>query len=967
MKRVKVSAAVALMAASGLACVSLAQSAPADSKADTKAMAPVFDPAKPLPTDQRLVTGVLDNGLTYIVRKHDNPPTRAAIWLHVSTGSLNETDKQRGMAHYLEHMAFNGSENFKPGTVIDFFQSLGLNFGQHQNAFTSFDQTSYQLFLPDNTNDKIEKALTFMADVKGRLSLLPKEIEEERGIILEERRTRLGGRQRVQDFFLENLAPGSLIGQRLPIGIEDTIKGVQEQDFKDYYSKYYVPSNMTLMIVADRDEKEMVELIRKHFSFGTKVAKPADQDAKVKPYETTRAIIASDKEITDGSVGLVWIYPPEKPTTTVGAYRADLVEQIGTWAFNRRLQKAVADGKVAFLGGGASASDLFRAGYNASMNVRSEPEKWEQSLRDLAVELRRANLHGFTEQEVADARKELLAGAEQFLETEKTMPARGMLSLFNNAISNDEPIMSAAQELDLHKQLLPGITPAEVSKRFSELFNAEKPLTFSLQLPATAKVPTENELISLGKTALEVKPEAQGVAERPTALMSKLPEPGKILESKVHESSKVTTALLENNIPVNYRFMDYRKDQVSITIMLAAGELMETAENRGITTAAAIAWNRPATSTLTSTNIRDLMTGKKVNVGGAPRGEDAVALTVSGSPSDLETGLQLAHLLLTDPVIEKPAFEQLKQAIKLAIAQRTKDIQAYAIGEMLPKMLYPSSEARFMPLTVANVDAMTQEAAQKWLREKILTAPIEVSVVGDIEQGKAMELVQKYIGSLPKRSAKMSNTVMADLRKVNRPAGPLDKSETFATATDKAMVGGGFFGPNPENIRDSRLMQVASRILSSRAIQEIREKRQLAYSPGVGFRSNFAVPGYSTMTMVSSTDPTKVEGFRKAIFEMFDEFAKNGPSEEEMVTVRKQFANTWDEQMREPSYWSAQLSGLNYRWVTLDQIMAAPEEFQKFSAAEVKEVFNKYYKPEARFLMSVAPQAKAETKSDAKP
>jgi zinc protease len=925
--------------------------------AATLSLIPARGEGTPLPHDDRPVMGTLDNGLSYIIRKHDNPPGRAAVWMHVSSGSLNETDKQRGIAHYLEHMAFNGSENFPPGTVIDFFQSMGLSFGQHQNAFTSFDQTTYQLALPDNKPETLDKAMTFMSDVAGKLSLLPKEIDDERQIILEERRTRLSGRQRVQDYFFEHLAPGSIFGQRIPIGTEETVKGVQEPDFRDYYGKWYVPSNITVMVVADMDPGVVAEQIKTRFGSGKKVAKPKDQEIGVKPYAATRAIVASDKEVTDASLGLIWLYPPKAPTTTVELFRADLVENIGHWIFNRRMEQKVAEGKVSFQGGGAGGNDLYRAAYLATVNVRGEPAKWEQMLRDVATEVRRANLHGFTEQEVADARKELLADAERGVETEKTRNARVILNEMNSAVSQDEPMMSAQQELDLDRQLLPGITKEQVNARFNEAFDASKPVCFSLQLPSSEKVPSEAELISMGQQAMQVKPEADSASERPKTLLVKAPEGGKVVSSSEHAASKVTTAWLSNDIPVNYRFMDYKKDEVTVTITLATGDLYETAENRGITAALAIAWNRPATSTLSSTNIRDIMTGKKVAVRGGPSGPDSVTLSISGSPADLETGMQLAYLLLTDPVIEKPAFEQLKQIAKLQIQQRSKDIQAYALGEVLPKLLYPSDEARFMPLSQANIDALTLEKCQAWIKEKVLPAPIEVSVVGEIDQAKAMDLVQKYIGSLPKRSQKISNGYLAEMRHVKRPTGPLVKDEKFPTATDKAVVASGFFGPDSKDLADTRLFQMASRVLSTRAIQEIREKQQLAYSPGVGYRPSPAVPGYATMTLASTTEPGKVEAFKRAIHEMFDAFSKDGATSEEMETAKKQFATNWDEQMREPGYWSQVLSTLHYRWLTLDDVLAGPDAFQKMTGDEVKAAFNKYYSPQTSYTMTCVPDA----------
>ena len=237
--------------------------------------------AQDLPTDSALVTGQLDNGLRYIVRQHAYPPGRATIWMHIHSGSLNETDPQRGLAHYLEHMAFNGSENFPPGSVVPFFQSLGMTFGRDQNAFTSFDQTTYQLSLPNVEPDTISKGMTYFADVLSRLLLLPKEIEDERQIIQEERRRSLSGQQRTMYYVLERLAPGSIFGQRITIGTEETINSVQQADFQDYYGKWYVPANATLMVVADTDPQQIVSLIEKNFGAAPQVTRPTPQDVGI--------------------------------------------------------------------------------------------------------------------------------------------------------------------------------------------------------------------------------------------------------------------------------------------------------------------------------------------------------------------------------------------------------------------------------------------------------------------------------------------------------------------------------------------------------------------------------------------------------------------------------------------------------------------------------------------------------------
>src|SRR3990172_8765771 len=322
---------------------------------------PVRAADEPLPTPPALVRGALENGLTYIIRKHGNPPGRVSIWLHIASGSLNETEATRGLAHYLEHMAFNGSANFPPGSLVPFFQSLGMSFGRDQNAFTSFEQTTYQLTLPDTRPETIDKGLLYLADVAMRLSLIPSEIESERQIILEEKRTRAGARQRVEEYIYERFAPETTFGRRLPIGTDETIKAVTPKDFQEYYSRWYVPSNITLIAVCDCEPALLTGLIQRHFAAGPKVPRPADRGAGVKPQTTTRAIVATDPELIQAELSIVRVEPARAPTTTVEQYRHNLIESIGTWVFNRRMGAELAAGKVSFLNAGASIRQQGRA------------------------------------------------------------------------------------------------------------------------------------------------------------------------------------------------------------------------------------------------------------------------------------------------------------------------------------------------------------------------------------------------------------------------------------------------------------------------------------------------------------------------------------------------------------------------------------------------------------------------------
>lgn len=927
--------------------------------------------AEDLPVDPSLVRGELPNGLRYIVRQHNNPPGRAVVWLHIHSGSLNETDRQRGLAHYLEHLAFNGSKNFPPGSVVPFFQSLGMTFGRDQNAFTSFEQTTYQLSLPDAKPDTLAKGMTFFGDVLYQLSLLPAEIDAERGIIQEERRRGLSGRQRTSFYVLEHIAPGSLYGQRITIGTEETINSVQEPDFRDYYNKWYAASNATLMVVADADPQSVIKVIEEKFGPAPQRSRPAPQDARVKAYEKSFAIVTSDPEIRSEDIRIVRLEPARPPTTTVEQYRSDLVARLGEMAMNRRLSAKVDRGDKSFLSARVSSGNDGNAIYTAELSARAKPGQWKAALQESALELQRARRFGFTAREIEDCKKQLISGAERAVETEGTVQASALISRLNSAVTSGEPPMSPSQRLELLRKHLPTITKEEIDQRFAREFDPTA-VAFVAVLPGDGSVPSEGELLELGTKALQVEPAAEAEVARATELMSKLPTPGEVKEGAEHAESKVWSGWLGNNVRVHHRFMDERKNEVSVRISLIGGELLETAETRGITRAAQLAWSRPATANLSSTDIRELMTGKKVSVGGgggfgggrggrgggAPGGGgDSISMTISGSPEDLETGFQLAHLLLTQPKIESAAFSQFQTTAREGLLESLKN--PTALGARLAGAApYPESEARTQPLTVENIDKLNLAAAQAWLERLISESPIEVAVVGDLPREKALELVTRYLGSLPSRPRVAADTYAAK-RKLARPAGPRIIEKVVDSPTPQAFVFSGFYGPDETNVADVRAMMLASRILSTRMVKEVREEAQLVYSIGAGSRPGSTYPGFGVFSASAPTDPAKVPALVEKLASMYATFAQDGPTEEELTVARKQMANTYQEQMRDPGYWLRRLDQLTFRGAKIDDILNEPAALQSITAAQIRDTFASYYSPQRALVVTVKPSGDA--------
>ena len=903
-----------------------------------------------------LVTGQLNNGLRYVVLHHATPPGRANVWMHVSSGSINESEVQRGLAHFLEHMAFNGSKHFEKNDVVAFFESIGLTFGQHQNAFTSFDQTTYQLSLPDNKPDTLGKAFTFFSDVLYNLSLNPEDIDGERQIILEEKRRGLGADQRIFDYTFPRMLPGSRIAQRLPIGTEETINAVTQQNFLDYYTTWYRPANTTVFVVADMDPADVVTEITKAFENGETGAAPADLPGEVRPYTEPIGIVATDPEQKQGEVEIMRVLPAAPPVVTEELMRDDLIDTLATMAFNRRIAKRIREGDVDFLRGGAGVGDLFRSFRQITASATGEPEKWQVILEDLATEVKRGTMYGFDATEIADARDSVLSFADRAADREPTEDARRLIAQMNFTAEAGEPIQSAVQRRELMHTYVPTITDDEVNARFKALFDSEN-VAFLVTLPAGDNVPTDEEIRDLGLSYLRATPEPLQFTAKPTSILTSMPTPGEIVDRTTHDATDVETAWLSNGAAAHYRFMDYKKDNVTVTITLSGGEIEEQPGQRGITDMAALPLNQPASRSRSSSDLDALRAGTKVSVfGGADR--DTVTIRVSGHPDDIEAGMQIAYLLLTEPLVEEVAAKKWATRESQAIDERKTTPQGVAFEEMT-KLVSPPGEQRLRLLEHADLDGLTVADAQAWIDRIVRTAPIEVAVVGDMEESRAMDLVRTYVGSLPARP-RMSPESLAALRTIKRPVGPLTIDETISTKTPVAMVMVGCFGPDQTDVDDRRLLNMASRILNTRMIKRIREQEQLVYGIGVRVSPGAAYKGYGMITAGATTEPQKATRLAEVVNEMMVDFATSGPTDDEMHIVRGQISNSLDEQMREPSYWEGGISDMILRQTDLDDLNAGITPYDSYTATQVRDAVARYYTDDARFSVIVRPEAQTQ-------
>lgn len=906
---------------------------------------------RPLPTDPRVHVGILANGMHYEIRHNQTPPGKVTVWLHIGSGSLNENHQQQGLAHYLEHMAFNGTKHFPGNAMFRRFAAIGLTLGRHQNAYTDFDQTTYSLSLPDARPQTLDLALLALSDIAYRMSLEPKQIDAERGVILSEARSYMGPGERTLYKILPQLLPGSRFSRRLPIGQREDIEHADRTLLKAYYDRWYRPDNSTLLVVGDVDAATMTARIRHYFG-DWKARSPRMPDASpgIRPYSDTRAVVVTDPELVNAEVGAVRVRGP-RPILTEADYRRSLIDFIGAWIMDRRLNNLIDTGDAPFLSAAVDTSPLSKYATLASITADGRAHDWRAMLERVLAEVKRARQFGFQAQELADAKQALRAWAKDNVDSDATRDNRNIIGDLNAAVSDGSHPMSAEQERAVLDRVLPTVTQAEVEAAFRRNYGDEERL-FVVKLPAKngAAAPSQAQVMAAAATGEATAVTALPPQIQPHSLLTSDPAPGHVANARIDRDLGIYTYTLTNGVRVHIRQMTYRKNQVYVGVTLAGGTPEETAATRGYTAAAARAWTNPATRSRTSSQIRDLFIGKNVGVSGQAVG-DGLALNVAGSPADLRDGLRLAYLLLTQPRIEPVAFKRFKERTALWLAQRKFSVEAQL--DQRVNALLMNNDPRFLPPTQAQVEHISLAGAQRWLDHVIRTAPIEVSIVGDIDRERALRLALTYFGSLPARPT-IDNSA-AQVRQVALKPGPYNAMVQVNTITPRASVEVAWRGADWANTKDRRALEMAASILELRLFNELREKRGLVYSVDCRAIPGGIYRGSGQFAVSFTTAPNTAMRAADIAQRVIARFVKEGPTAQEMSTMRHQLAQRLQSEQREPSFWAATLATLDYHQTHLDDLKSAPKTMLAYTAVDLRAALQKYLVPPGQLRVVSAP------------
>lgn len=936
--------------------------APAEPKAEQAETAPAESPAvtpKPwpheksdIPADPKIVFGSLPNGLRYIIQPNGEPPERVSIRLHIAAGSLMEAEDQRGLAHFLEHMVFNGSKNFTPDELIPRMQRLGIAFGAHANAYTTFDETVYMLDLPDLSEDMLKLGFTVMRDFADGALLDIKEINKERDVILSEKTSRDSVSYRLMEKQFSTLLPDSLITRRFPIGTEDVIRNAPRERFVDFYTKYYVPSRMTFVVTGDVDPADFTRRITDAFGTLTNPAEPgADPDlGTITPTTGLEPLVFTDKELPATELGLMAIadYQPRADNRKTRA--EDLRMYLANAMLGLRFDRLAKQSGSPILGGSASKSDLFQQLTLGSVDVRIAEGRLEDAVPVLENEFRRAIEFGFTAAELHEASANLLNAYDQAVKTADSRKSDEIATAIIRGINAGSVLSTPETDLEIARAALKDLTPADCQAAFAGFWKSVKPRLI-LSAPEAAD-DIADLLLESFTAATKVELEAPEEVEVPEFAYTDFGPAGTIAEEEEIDGLDITRWQLSNGITVNLKRTDFEKNRISLSARIGDGRLSAPTDKIGLTSFANAVVNASGIGSHNTEELQRILAGRNVGTGFDIQ-EDSFVIGGSTTPEDLELQLQLMAAQLLHPVLRDEAIEQYRKKVPMTFQELAhtpqgpmQEMSSWLRGDD-PRFAFPKSADVLL--------AYTADDVLPWLEKAFTPAPIELNVVGDFDPAALQAAVLKTFGALPDRPDR--EELPASARTFNTPEAPIAREFTFESKIPQGNGIALWKIPGPRgNQKQFRRFNLLADIIGDRLRTEIREKLGASYSPQAVADGSTAIENYGFIIAFSVGTPADVVKLATTATEIAANLAKSGATEDELDRARAPFIGEIEKSLRDNSYWlESVLSGSTTNPAKFDLAKDRLEDTKSITIQEINELAAKYLGSDQAIQVTIRP------------
>jgi zinc protease len=855
------------------------------------------DPSTPLGRDPQVAVGRLDNGLTYYIRVNQKPEKRAELRLVVNAGSVLESEAQRGLAHFVEHMGFNGTRNFQKQELVNFLESIGMRFGPEINAYTSTDETVYMLTIPTDTAAIVERAFDILEDWAQHMSFDSVEIEKERGVVIEEWRRGRGAEARMRDKQVPIILKGSRYAERLPIGRKEILESFPQDTLRAFYTTWYRPDLMAVVAVGDLDSSTIESLIKKHFSaIPSRRPELKRPEYPVPDHQEPLFAIATDPEATSSRVAIYFKHAVQ-PEQTVGDYRRLLVERLYNGMLNNRLNELTKQTDPPFLAGYSAQGRFVRTKEVYVLGAVVKNNGIERGLKALLAESARIRQHGFTETELEREKKSMLRGiGRAYQERDKTESARFAGEYVENFLTG-EPFPGIQAEYDMHRALLPSIALEDVDSLARKLITEEnRVIAVNAPDKPDVRVPSAEELGTLiaATTGLKMPPYVDKASAQP--LLPHPPTPSPIVEERKLEEIGVTEWKLANGVRVVLKPTDFKNDEVLCTGYSPGGTSRVKDEDYTPAVTACGVVQEGGVGTFDEITLQKLLADKIVQV--SPFISDlSEGISASCSPSDLETMFQLIYLYCTAPRADSVAFESYKTRLKGFIQNRSASPGAAMADTVMVTMAQHHYRKR--PFSDAILDEMDLAKSLRVYHDRFADGgDFTFIIVGAFQPSLLAPLVERYLGGLP---ALARGESWKDVG-IRYPSGVIEK-EVRKGLEPKSSVRMTFTGPftwSPDERYDLNSVIALLRITLREAL---REDKGGTYGVDVsGTPHHFPRSEFQT-TISFGCSPDNVEDLTRTALAVVDSLKRFGPTTDDLNKVKEMQIRDRETNLKENGFW----------------------------------------------------------------
>ena len=889
-------------------------------------------PAAKLPFDANVTKGKLDNGLTYYIRENKKPEKKVELRLVIKTGSIMEDDDQQGLAHMAEHMAFNGTKNFKKNDIVSYLQSIGVEFGNDLNAYTSFDETVYILPIPTDQPSNLDKGFQILEDWAHQVTYLDEDINSERAIILEESRLGKSGEERMFKKVYPEYFKGSKYGQRLPIGIDSIIKTFDPNAIRRFYQEWYRPDLMAVVVVGDISKEAAMKYITKHFA-GLKSTAGRKRDyASVPAYKENKAMVVTDKEATGYEFSINYPALPYKKAETVAEYRKELLNSLYTSILGNRLneltQKENPPFAYAFAGFGGYAKNY----QSFSIQGGTGSNDVQKGIDAALTEIERVKRYGFTEPELERTKKNIISAYERSWNNRNKTESAQFADEYIRNFTDNEAVPGIDAEFEMIKKLLPTIKLSEVNA-ITELFKNEKNrFTYVMGPDAGSKLPSTAAIVAMldAKEADgSIKPYEEKVIA--TALLSTMPKAGKVMTSKKNLALGTTELVLSNGVKVSLKVTDFKNDQILFSASRYGGLSNYSLKDKYSAENAVTMVASMGVGNFNPTDLGKALAGKVAMLRPSISNYSA-GFSGSSSKKDIETMFQLLNLYVKEPRKDSALYKSVIQRGKAQVAMLGANPQV-AFIDTLTKVLYSNNPlAPTAVPKIENFDKIDLDRSLAIYKERLGdVGGMNISIVGSFDEKEMISLLEKYVAGLP-ATGKSSVTD----NKVKLFSGT-NEFRFKKGKEDKSLIIGILHGEIPyaesTALKFSGLADAMNIIIT----EEMREKIQGIYGGAASIEYNKIPTGRFQFVLQLPCGPAKVDTLIAAFNHELKKMAESGVAQSYVDKVKKAWLEKHKVDAKTNEYWLSVLQSINRGEATADRILNAEKYFNGLTAADIKE------------------------------